>query len=103
MLAGSGTISYRGEKLPVRKNDFFYIPPKVEHSLTRNAGAPCRAVIMGFKIPSAEKVTPPAKLDVANIDDVKLQTVGGHPDSVLYRLLMADTERSGTTSPPQTS
>src|SRR5689334_10521229 len=28
ILAGSGTISYRGEKVPVRKNDFFYIPPE---------------------------------------------------------------------------
>jgi mannose-6-phosphate isomerase-like protein (cupin superfamily) len=43
------------------------------------------------KIPPGSPVRPPRKPDVANIDDVKLQTVGGHPDSVQYRLLMGDT------------
>jgi mannose-6-phosphate isomerase-like protein (cupin superfamily) len=91
ILAGSGSMSYGGEKVPVRKNDFFYIPPAIEHSLSCNAGAACRAMIMGFKIPAGAEIHSPARLDVANIDDVKLQTVGGHPDSVLYRLLMGDT------------
>lgn len=91
IVAGSGAMSYGGEKVPVRKNDFFYIPPAVEHSLSCNAGPACRAIIMGFKIPPGSLVRPPHKLDVANIDEVKLQTVGGHPDSVQYRLLMGDT------------
>jgi mannose-6-phosphate isomerase-like protein (cupin superfamily) len=47
---------------------------------------------MGFKISGATHVTPPAKPLVANFDDVKWQPVSGHPDSVLYQLLMGDTK-----------
>jgi uncharacterized RmlC-like cupin family protein len=45
---------------------------------------------MGFKIPSSTTVTVPAKLQMANIDEVKKQTVGSHPPSVLYQLLLGD-------------
>jgi mannose-6-phosphate isomerase-like protein (cupin superfamily) len=45
---------------------------------------------MGFKIPSSTTITVPPKLQMANIDDVKEQTVGGHPPSVLYQLLLGD-------------
>ena len=91
ILAGTGVMNYGGEKAPVRKNDFFYVTPGMEHSLSCSAGAACRAMIMGFKVPPGSPVRPPRKLDVANIDEVKLQTVGNHPDSVKYRLLMGDT------------
>jgi mannose-6-phosphate isomerase-like protein (cupin superfamily) len=92
LLDGAGSMTVGAEKAPVRKYDFFYVPPKVSHTLTCGAAAPCRAIVMGFKIPAGMEISSPKKLDVANIDDVKLQTVGGHPDSVLYRLLMGDTE-----------
>jgi mannose-6-phosphate isomerase-like protein (cupin superfamily) len=45
---------------------------------------------MGYKIPAGARATPPSKPLVANIDDVKWQTVSGHPDSVVYQLLMGD-------------
>jgi mannose-6-phosphate isomerase-like protein (cupin superfamily) len=92
VMDGAGSVSYGSDKTPVRKNDFFYLPPKVAHALTCTSAGPCRVIIMGFKIPAGMETNPPKKLDVANIDDVKLQTVGGHPDSVLYRLLIGDTE-----------
>jgi mannose-6-phosphate isomerase-like protein (cupin superfamily) len=92
VLSGAGSITYEGEKFPVRKNDFFYLPPKVPHMLSCATAGPCRVVIMGFKIPAGTETRAPKKLDVANIDDVKLQTVGNHPDSVQYRLMMGDTE-----------
>src|SRR5439155_5015973 len=79
------------EKVPVRANDFFYLPPKLPHALACTSAGPCRVMIMGFKVPAGARVEPPKKLDVANIADVKLQTVGNHPDSVQYRLLMGDT------------
>jgi mannose-6-phosphate isomerase-like protein (cupin superfamily) len=91
VLSGSGTVTYGSEKVSVRKDDFFYVPPKVQHSLTCGSAGPCRVVIMGFKIPAGAAVSTPKKLDVANIADVKLQTVGNHPDSVQYRLMMGDT------------
>src|SRR5262249_43666982 len=92
LLSGTGSVTYAAEKVARRKNDFFYLPPKVGHALACTSTEPCRAMIMGFKIPPGTQINPPKKLDVANIDDVKLQTVGGHPDSVQYRLLMGDTE-----------
>jgi mannose-6-phosphate isomerase-like protein (cupin superfamily) len=92
VLAGAGAVSYAGAKVPVRANDFFYLPPAVPHGFSCDAAGACRVMIMGFKIPAGTKAIAPPKLDVANIADVKLQTVGGHPDSVLYRLLMGDTE-----------
>jgi mannose-6-phosphate isomerase-like protein (cupin superfamily) len=33
----------------------------------------------------------PAKLPIANADEVKKEVVGGHPPSTLYQLLMGDT------------
>jgi mannose-6-phosphate isomerase-like protein (cupin superfamily) len=92
IMSGEGTVTYGGDKVKVRANDFFYIPPKVKHGLACAAAAPCRALIMGFKIAAGTAVPAPPKLDVANIQDVKLQTVGSHPDSVQYRLMMGDTE-----------
>lgn len=92
VLEGTGAVIYSGEPARVRKNDFLYVPADVPHSFSCAAGARCRVMVMGFKIPAGMKSAGPAKPDVANIDDVKLETVGGHPDSVLYRLLMGDTE-----------
>lgn len=92
MLAGAGSASYGGESVPVRKYDFFYVPPGISHGLKCNAGETCRALIMGYRIPPGSQVTAPAKLQIANMEEVKLQTVGGHPDSVLYRLLMGGSD-----------
>lgn len=90
VLDGAGTLDYSGQKLDVRKHDFFYVPATVRHGFSTSSGA--RIVIMGYKLPKGTQPTSAAKLDVANFDDVKWQTVSGHPDSVLYQLLMGDTE-----------
>jgi mannose-6-phosphate isomerase-like protein (cupin superfamily) len=91
VLGGTGTLTYASEKAPVRTNDFFYVPARVPHALACSSAGPCRVVIMGFKLPAGTSPDPPRKLDIANIGDVKLQTVGNHPDSVQYRLMMGDT------------
>jgi mannose-6-phosphate isomerase-like protein (cupin superfamily) len=90
ILDGGGSLDYGGEKVAVRKHDFFYLPPGVRYTLSSASGA--RIVVMGFKIPAGTRVAPPAKPLIANFDAVKWQTVGGHPDSVLYQLLMGDTQ-----------
>jgi mannose-6-phosphate isomerase-like protein (cupin superfamily) len=92
VLSGAGILTYASEKAPVRANDFFYVPPAVAHALACTSPGPCRVVIMGFKMPAGTAAEPPRKLDVANFADVKLQTVGNHPDSVQYRLMMGDTK-----------
>jgi mannose-6-phosphate isomerase-like protein (cupin superfamily) len=90
VLDGGGSLDYTGEKITLRKHDFLYLPPNVRYATASASGA--RIIVMGFKIPAGTSVTPPAKPLVANFDDVKWQPVSGHPDSVLYQLLMGDTQ-----------
>jgi len=90
IIEGGGSLDYVGQKITVRKHDFFYLPPGVRHAMASASGA--RIIVMGFKIPKGTHGTPPSKPLVANFDDVKWQTVSGHPDSVLYQLLIGDTE-----------
>jgi mannose-6-phosphate isomerase-like protein (cupin superfamily) len=82
-----------GEKLAVHKHDFLYLPPGIRHSVSSPSGA--RIIVMGFKLGagthgSAGLKPATVKPAVANFDDVKWQTVSGHPDSVLYQLLIGD-------------
>jgi mannose-6-phosphate isomerase-like protein (cupin superfamily) len=90
VLDGEGSLDYAGEKLAVRKHDFLYLPPGIRHTMTSATGV--RIIVMGYKIPGSAHATPPAKPLIANFDEVKWQPVSGHPDSVLYQLLMGDTK-----------
>jgi len=90
ILEGTGTLQYGEEKVPVRKNDFMYLSPGITHSISGSAGQPSRVLVMGFRIPAGTTLEPPVKLQLANMDDVKEQTVEGHPSSVLYKLLVGD-------------
>ena len=90
VVDGGGSLDYAGEKLAVRKHDFFYLPPGVRLAAASTTGA--HILVMGFKIRPGAAATAPAKPLIANIDDVKWQPVSGHPDSVLYQLLMGDTK-----------
>jgi mannose-6-phosphate isomerase-like protein (cupin superfamily) len=92
VLEGEGVVFYGKRKIPVRTNDFMYLPPGVTHGVANSSAGLCRLIVMGFKIPSGTEVTVPQKPLIANIDEVQKQTVGGHPPSVLYRLLMGDTK-----------
>jgi mannose-6-phosphate isomerase-like protein (cupin superfamily) len=91
VLDGEGIVCYGSGSVPVKKEDFLYLPPAVSHSLQNSAGAPLRVMVMGFRSPSAPKALPKLP-DVANIEDVPLQMVGGHPSSTRYRLLMGDVD-----------
>ncbi|HEV8038548.1 MAG TPA: cupin domain-containing protein [Bryobacteraceae bacterium] len=91
VLDGAGTVRYASGNAPLRKEDFLYLPATVPHSLENPAREPLRVLIMGFRSLSAPKALA-ALPDVANIEDVPLQMVGGHPSSTRYRLLMGDVE-----------
>ena len=88
VMEGSGTLHYGSETAPVQKHDFLYLPAGVEHALANTGGSPLRFFLMGFRIP--ENTPPPPKLMIANWDDIPRQQVGGHPDSVVYQLMMGD-------------
>jgi mannose-6-phosphate isomerase-like protein (cupin superfamily) len=86
---GSGSLQYAADTGPVKKNDFMYLPAGVQHALSNTGTSPLRFFVMGFKV--APGAASPAKLQIANLDEVKPQTVGGHPDSVVYQLMMGNT------------
>ena len=89
VLDGSGTVMYGDEQFPVKKHDFFYVPPDVRHGV--KAASALRAIVMGFRIPAGTQVIKPAKFQIANIDEIEKQVVGNHPPTTLYQLMMGDT------------
>lgn len=91
---GSGLLSYGDESHPLAANDFTYAPPTVRHAVSNPSSQPLRLVIATVKIPTDTPIAQPPKLVVANLSELKEQTVGGHPKSVLYKLLIGP--RTGT-------
>lgn len=88
VLEGKGLLHYEGQTLPLRKQDFTYLPPAAKHSISNQSDEPLRVMVMGFKIPSSISIGPPfPHPKVANLEDAKEETVSGHPPSVLYKLL----------------
>jgi mannose-6-phosphate isomerase-like protein (cupin superfamily) len=86
LMDGDGQLHYGGDTSPVKRHDFMYLPAGVEHWLANTSTSPMHVFVMGFKI--AAGTPPPPKLQIANYDEVGKQNVSGHPDSVVYQLLM---------------
>jgi mannose-6-phosphate isomerase-like protein (cupin superfamily) len=88
VLAGKGTLRYGDQRYPLRANDFTYIAPGVKHSISNSSQEAFRFVVMTFKVPSPTSISPaPPQPKIVNMDELKEQTVEGHPTSVLYKLL----------------
>jgi mannose-6-phosphate isomerase-like protein (cupin superfamily) len=89
VLDGGGTLHYEDQTQALRKYDFTYLPPGAKHSLSNNADQPLRVLVMGFKIPKSISIgAPPPHPKVANLENSREETVSGHPNSVLYKLLI---------------
>jgi mannose-6-phosphate isomerase-like protein (cupin superfamily) len=89
VVEGGGLLHYEDQVQSLRKHDFTYLPPAVKHSISNNSEQLLRVLVMGFKIPSSIKIgsaLPHPK--IANLEDAKEETVSGHPNSVLYKLLI---------------
>lgn len=84
VLEGKGEVVYQGAKRALRQGDFFYCAPGSRHAI---AGVNWRVAVMGFRAQAAEI---PPDLPIANLDEVKKQTVGSHPPSTLYQLMLGD-------------
>jgi mannose-6-phosphate isomerase-like protein (cupin superfamily) len=94
VLAGAARLDYDQSSYAMRANDFTYLPPGLSHSVSNTSDQAARVLVMGFKIPSSvELSTPAAQPKIVNLDQVKEETVDGHPTSVLYKLLLGP--RSG--------
>jgi mannose-6-phosphate isomerase-like protein (cupin superfamily) len=91
VLDGNGVLLYDAQKVPVKRDDFMYLPVGVKHGMANSSNAPVRVMVMGFKIPAGVKVAPTPKLMIANADDAKLVPVGGHGPTSLFKLLMGQT------------
>jgi mannose-6-phosphate isomerase-like protein (cupin superfamily) len=95
VLEGKGVLHYAEQSYPMRRNDFTYIAPGVRHSIENSSQEPFEVVVMTFKIPSSISIgAPPREPKIVNMDDLKEETVEGHPTSVLYKLLAGP--RTGT-------
>ena len=89
VLQGSGVLQYGDRTYPIHKDDFTYIPPGIKHSFSNSSNDPLQVLVMGFKIkPSIAIAAPSPQPKIVNLDDVKEETVEGHPTSVLYKLLV---------------
>jgi mannose-6-phosphate isomerase-like protein (cupin superfamily) len=93
ILEGSGTLIYGNEKVPVKSNDFMYLPPHVKHGLANSSNGPLRLLVMGYKIPAGTNIALPAKLMLSSADDVQFQKLEAHHgETVQFKLLMGTTE-----------
>jgi mannose-6-phosphate isomerase-like protein (cupin superfamily) len=88
ILGGSGILRYGEQSSSLAQNDFTYVPPTVRHSVSNPSSQPLQLVVTTVRIPKDIPLSPPAKLAVANLAELKEQTVEGHPNSVLYKLLI---------------
>jgi mannose-6-phosphate isomerase-like protein (cupin superfamily) len=88
VLAGSGVLHYGEQLHPLAQNDFTYLPPTVRHSVSNPSDQPLRVLLTTVRIPPDTRLSPPGELAVANLADLKEETVEGHPNSVLYKLLI---------------
>ena len=89
VVEGGGLPHYEDQVQALRKYDFTYLPPSVKHSISNHSGQPLHVLVMSFKIPPSTSIGAPfPHPKVANLEDSKEQTVSGHPNSVLYKLLI---------------
>ncbi|HUK16433.1 MAG TPA: cupin domain-containing protein [Bryobacteraceae bacterium] len=91
VLDGNGTLLYSDQRVPVKKNDYLYLPVGVKHGMANESHQPVRLLVMGFKIPRGTNVAPTPKLMLAKADNVPLVPVAGHGPTALFRLLMGTT------------
>jgi mannose-6-phosphate isomerase-like protein (cupin superfamily) len=85
---GTVTLHYGDRSYSMHANDFTYVPPRAQHELANDSNQVAQVVVMGFKIPARISISDPAaELKIVNMDSLKEETVDGHPNSVLYKLM----------------
>jgi mannose-6-phosphate isomerase-like protein (cupin superfamily) len=85
---GNGVLHYGNDSHALAPNDFTYLPPTVKHNIANSADQPLRMVIVTVRIAPDISISQPDTLVVANLSELKEQTVEGHPASVQYKLLI---------------
>jgi mannose-6-phosphate isomerase-like protein (cupin superfamily) len=91
ILAGNGTLIYEEQSVPVKKDDFMYLPVNSKHGIANTGSAPVRVMVMGYRIPAGRQLVPSPKLLLANSNDVPLQVLASHGPTTQFKLLMGQT------------
>jgi mannose-6-phosphate isomerase-like protein (cupin superfamily) len=89
---GTGMFNSPGKKLPVSRNDFFYIPAGTRFGFSNPRESKLSVFIMGFKITPDNSVKPAKHVMTANTDEVPFQVLGSHGPTTQFQLLMGTTE-----------
>ena len=92
ILEGSGVLHYGRQNVPIKQDDFVYLPVGVEHGISNQLQKPLRLLVMGFKVPAGAEVRPTPECMMANADDVPLQVLPSHGPTTQFKLLMGTTE-----------
>jgi len=85
---GSGVLRYGEQSYLLAQNDFTYVPPTVRHSVSNPSDQKLQLVVITVRVSPETSLAKQAKLAVANLSELKEQTVEGHPQSVQYKLLI---------------
>ncbi|MFY9949157.1 MAG: cupin domain-containing protein, partial [Candidatus Sulfotelmatobacter sp.] len=89
VLQGKTDLHYGNQTYAMRPNDFTYLAPGLKHSIANSSDQPAQVLVMSFKVPERISInTPSPQPKIVNLDNVKEETVEGHPTSVLYKLLL---------------
>ncbi len=89
VLRGKIDLRYGEQTYAMRANDFTYLPPGMKHSIANSSDRSTQVLVMSFKVPAEMSISAPAlQPKIVNLEDVKEETVEGHPTSVLYKLLL---------------
>jgi mannose-6-phosphate isomerase-like protein (cupin superfamily) len=89
VLEGKCDLEFGSQKYAMRANDFTYIPPGASHVIAGASDQKSRVLVMSFQVPKRVSINPSASPSkIVNLDDLKEETVDGHPNSVLYKLLV---------------
>lgn len=92
VLDGNGILLYGDQRVPVKKDDYMYLPVGLKHGMANESSQPVRLLVMGFKIPRGTAVEPTPQLMLANSNDVPLQVLPSHGPTAQFKLLMGTTE-----------
>ena len=89
VLQGKTDLHYGDQTYGMHPSDFTYLPPGLKHSIANTSAQPAQVLVMSFKVPARISINAPSpQARIVNLDDVKEETVEGHPTSVLYKLLV---------------
>jgi mannose-6-phosphate isomerase-like protein (cupin superfamily) len=91
VLEGKGILLYGEEEVPIREEDFVYLPPGVDHGVANSSNQALRLIVMGFHMPKDKESGTPIWPLMANASQARKQVVGNHPPSTLFQLLMGAT------------